>query len=498
MSIGALDPSRSSRAVDGRAERVTWRTVWTRAGYAPLDGRVRAIFYGLVLVVGARFFAVTIPAAVRDVPAELYDRSGLLGIVVDDRATALWLVELLRFPVLAGLVLAMVGLGGRLPQLVAGCGAFVMIGAYLGGTGSGHAWYVAIFAIIVLGLTHRPNAWSLDAVLARRWPRTRLARRPDRSAFGRQLILLYVVFTLVAGGVAKLVDGGWRWLDGRSIQWYLAEHGAPKGGVGSSLTEWILDHGWLAVAVSTFTIVVELGAVVTLFAPGTRLLYFAVLAPVFHLGIAVLMLPEFFPQLITYVLLVEWAAVDWRRPFTLRRRTARTAAGSPRWTVAVTVALTAVLAASMLARIEWYPLTNIPMYSSYVNGEEISGIPMDTFADEQLLCAATGQLQAPNRPWYTPIHLGDQLGLRPPTGDVVEVGALTGSAPGGPQYWRDELADGLLDDLACADGALAVGDGRTRRVLAALHRQLGVDGELTLSYRFADGDVDLLTVEGDP
>ena len=197
-------------------------------GYTPLDGRVRAVFYALVLVVGARFFAVTIPAAVRDVPAELYDRSGLLGIVVDDRATALWLVELLRFPVLAGLVLAMVGLGGRLPQLVAGCGAFVMIGAYLGGTGSGHAWYLAIFAIIVLGLTHRPTAWSLDAVLARRWPSTRLARRPDRSAFGRQLILLYAVFTLVAGGVAKLVDGGWRWLDGRSIQWYLAEHGARR------------------------------------------------------------------------------------------------------------------------------------------------------------------------------------------------------------------------------------------------------------------------------
>ena len=202
------------------------------------------------------------------------------------------------------------------------------------------------------------------------------------------------------------------------------------------MTEWILDHGWLAVAVSAFTIVVELGAVVTLFAPGTRLLYFAVLAPVFHLGIAVLMLPEFFPQLVTYVLLVEWAGLDWRRPFTLRRARQRPPPDGARRTVAVTIALTAVLAASMLARIEWYPLTNIPMYSSYVDGEEISGIPMATFGDEQLLCAATGQLQSPTRPWYTPIHIGDQLGLRPPTADV-EFGALTEGAPGGPQYWRD-------------------------------------------------------------
>ena len=315
MAVAALDSSRSSRAVGGRAEHETW---WTRTGYAPLDGRVRAVFYALVLVLGARFFAITIPAAVRDVPAELYDRSGLLGIVVDDRATALWLVELLRVPVLAGLALAMVGLGGRLPQLIAGCGSFVMLGAYLCGTGSGHGWYVAVFAMIVLGLTHRPGAWSVDVVLSRRWARYPFARRPDHSATGLRLILLYAVFTLVAGGVAKLADGGWRWLDGRSIQWYLAEHGSPKGAVGSTLTEWILDYGWLAVAVSVFTIVVELGAVVTLFAPGTRLVYFAVLAPVFHLGIAVLMLPEFFPQLVTYVLLVEWARLDWRRPFALR------------------------------------------------------------------------------------------------------------------------------------------------------------------------------------
>lgn len=490
MAVAALD-----RAAGGHTER---EARWSRTGYAPLDGRVRAVFYALVLVLGARFFAITIPAAVRDVPAELYDWSGLLGIAVDDRATALWLVELLRFPVLAGLVLAMVGLGGRLPQLIAGCGSFVMIGAYLGGTGSGHGWYVAVAAMIVLGVTHRPSAWSLDGVLARRWPRYPFARRPDHSAIGLRLILLYAVFTLVAGGLAKLVDGGWRWLDGRSIQWYLAEHGAPKGTVGSTLTDWILDAGWLAVAVSVFAIAVELGAVVTLFAPGTRLVYFAVLAPVFHLGIAVLMLPEFFPQLVTYVLLVEWARVEWRRPLSMRPPPAPSSPARPRWPAVVTIALVAVLTTSVVGRIEWYPLTNIPMYSSYVDGDEISGLPMATFGDERLLCAAAEQLRSPTRPWYVPIHVGDRLGLRRSTSAVVEVGALTGSAPGGPQYWRDQFADGLLDDLACTDGALALDEGRTRRVLAALHRELGVGVDLTLSYRLADGDVDLLTAQGDP
>ncbi|CAN5659072.1 hypothetical protein BH18ACT2_BH18ACT2_04270 [soil metagenome] len=470
---------------------------WLGADYAPLDGRVRAVFYALVLVVGARFIAITVPNAVRAVPAELYDRSGLLGLVVDDRATAVWLVEALRFPVLVALVFAMVGLGGRAPQLVAGFGTFVVLGAYLGGTGTGHSWHVAVFAMVVLGLTHRPNSWSLDGVLAQRWSSYPFGRAAtDRSAVGLKLILLYAVFTLFAGGCAKLLDGGWRWLDGASIQWFLSEHGAPKGVVGSTLTDWVLDYGWLAAAVSVLTVVIELGAVVTLVAPGTRLWYFGVLAAGFHLAIYLVMLPQFFPQLVTYVLLVEWARVDWRRPFALwAPRPIDTAPPVGRLALAGGGALAVVLAASIIWRIEWYPATNIPMYSSYVDGTEISGLPVSTFGEERLLCASRDSLRSSSRPWYVPIHLGDRLAVRQGAA-LLPVEDAARAAPGGPQFWQDELAAGLLDELACVDGKLAVDGTRTLRTVTALSDVLAA-GPLTLVYRFDDAAVDVTTAEPD-
>lgn len=469
---------------------------WLGADYGPLDGRVRAVFYALVLVVGARFIAITVPTAVRAVPAELYDRSGLLGLVVDDRATALWLVETLRFPVLAALVLAMVGLGGRVPQLVAGAGTFIVLGAYLGGTGTGHSWHVAVFAMVVLGLTHRPSSWSLDGVLAQRWARYPFGRAAaDRSAIGLKLILLYAVFTLFAGGCAKLLDGGWRWLDGASIQWFLAEHGAPKGVVGSTLTDWVLDYGWLAAAVSVLAVIVELGAVVTLVAPGTRLWYFGVLAAGFHLAIYLVMLPQFFPQLVTYVLLVEWARIDWRRPFALRLRAIVSPARAGRMALAGGGALAVVLAASIIWRIEWYPATNIPMYSSYVDGTEISGLPVSTFGDERLLCASGDTLRSPSRPWYVPIHLGDRLAVRQGSA-LLPIEDAARSAPGGPRFWQDELAEGLLDELTCVDGELAVEGTRTLRTVTALSEVLAA-GPLTLVYRFDAAAVDVATAGPD-
>ena len=194
---------------------------------------MRIVFFVLVLVVGARFMLTTVPAAVRAVPAELYDGAGLFGLLVDDRGVALTMVEVLRVPVVLAIVLSAVGLGGRLPMLVAGLGSFLMVGAYLSGTGTGHSWYVAIVAMVVLGLTHRPTAWSLDGVLARRWRRYPFGRgERDTSAVGLKLILIYAVFTLFAGGCAKLLEAGWRWMDGESIRYYLIEHGAPKGAIG--------------------------------------------------------------------------------------------------------------------------------------------------------------------------------------------------------------------------------------------------------------------------
>ena len=493
---------RPTDATTGRRSAATSLQRWLTNDYAPLDGRVRIAFFVLVLVVGARFMLTTVPAAVRAVPAELYDGAGLFGLLVDDRGVALTMVEVLRVPVVLAIALSAAGLGGRLPMLVAGLGSFLMVGAYLSGTGTGHSWYVAIVAMVVLGLTHQPTAWSLDGVLARRWRRYPFGRGArDTSAVGLKLILAYAVFTLFAGGCAKLIEAGWRWMDGESIRYYLLAHGAPKGAIGRELTELVLDHAWIAVAISVLAVVVELCSVVPLFVPGLRLIYFVVLAGGFHLATYLLMLPEFFPQLVTYVLLVEWARIEWRRPW-VRRPAAATSSGRT-WSAPLaiaTVAITAiVLGASIAARIEWYPLTNIPMYSSYVDGQEISGMPIETFGDQAQLCAEADTLRSRTRPWYARFYVADRLLLRSGNNPAVSVEELAGPVSGGGRFWLDELGKDVLDELSCSGGELVQGATmpRTTTALAALRAELGSDERLELVYPFDDGTTAVLASVGE-
>ena len=62
MSIGDADALTIEPGRDGQAPSVPRRAALVdRADYAPLDGRVRVVFFVLVLVVGARFMLTTCP-----------------------------------------------------------------------------------------------------------------------------------------------------------------------------------------------------------------------------------------------------------------------------------------------------------------------------------------------------------------------------------------------------------------------------------------------------
>jgi hypothetical protein len=146
---------RPTDATTGRRSAATSLQRWLTDDYAPLDGRVRIAFFLLVLVVGARFMLTTVPAAVRAVPAELYDGAGLFGLLVDERGVALTMVEVLRVPVVLAIALSAAGLGGRLPMLVAGVGSFLMVGAYLSGTGTGFNTEPAPRIVVADGVLHK-------------------------------------------------------------------------------------------------------------------------------------------------------------------------------------------------------------------------------------------------------------------------------------------------------------------------------------------------------
>ena len=156
------------------------------------------------------------------------------------------------------------------------------------------------------------------------------------------------------------------------------------------------------------------------------------------------------------------------------------------------------LGASIVARVEWYPATNIPMYSSYVNGEEISGLPTATFGDEARLCAEADALRSRTRPWYARFYVADRLLLRSGTDPAVSVEELAGPLSGGGRFWLDVLGEDVLDELRCSDGELAQGAAmpRTTTALVALRDELGTDQRLELVYPFDDGTIAVLATAG--
>ena len=142
------------------------------------------------------------------------------------------------------------------------------------------------------------------------------------------------------------------------------------------------------------------------------------------------------------------------------------------------------------------PEGSLPFWAERLARAGVEGLKSETtFGEERLLCASRDSLRSSSRPWYVPIHLGDRLAVRQGAA-LLPVEDAARAAPGGPQFWQDELAAGLLDELACVDGKLAVDGTRTLRTVTALSDVLAA-GPLTLVYRFDDAAVDVTTAEPD-
>jgi len=90
----------------------------------------------------------------------------------------------------------------------------------------------------------------------------------------------------------------------------------------------------------------------------------------------------------------------------------------PRSTAAAIVLLVPLAVLPPLLQIEWYPLTHVPMYGTYVGDQVVGGIPAQAFGDEASVreiarqCSGGRAIGYTRRcPWRVPRHLSDQLML---------------------------------------------------------------------------------------
>jgi hypothetical protein len=209
----------------------------------------------------------------------------------------------------AGLA-ALVGLFTRTSLLVFALGTWVFV-AHLFSYGDRHHTeaLLAIF-LMVLPLAPVGARLSLDALLRRRRAGAGAADPPQASDLAIwPLKLTHVLFamTYFSAGISKLLYSGPRWLNGYTLQAHTFGDAIERG---HPLGIWLAQQHTLAVALSIFTIALEVGFFVSLFLP--RLVPLFLLAALgFQVGLYVTAGYDFFQAMVLLVLLLFFLRPEW-------------------------------------------------------------------------------------------------------------------------------------------------------------------------------------------
>jgi hypothetical protein len=336
----------------------------------------------------------------RETEGFLYTPHGLVALLGLHRLP-LWSLDALRWLAVLGLAAASVGLFGRLAGAV-GATAFLALHGIAGGAlGIDHVWLIPAYAAVLLALAPPDPALSLDALLSRRFSRYRFrpSERAHRlgSARATKAILVAVVFSYASAGIAKLMDGGLEWADGVSLQFYInttRDHVRP---IWPWLSQAIGESLVVCRLLSVATLVFELGSAVMLFAPRLRR-WFVLIAVCFHVLIGLIMIPDYWPQCWVLLVIVGRAQIEGPADGSARDRV-------PSFVGAVLMTLLPVI---VIVRVEWWPLTHVPMYGSYVGPHRVSEFPRSMFEDTSQLREGLVECRSAWRtrcPWWTRFEL---------------------------------------------------------------------------------------------
>jgi hypothetical protein len=376
----------ASRTLSGALTRF-----WTE-DLPPLTGPLRIIVYGALLALAIMAPTVSplgAPDVVQYTIPEVYAPQGIAQLY--SGLLSVGALKAMRIAFAASWVCCIVGLFGGWSRTLLAILAVVLHGAVVGGIGQNHVWYIPTYTFIALAFASADD-WSLDRLIRKRWPSWRfgLGNALTRTGFARKLVVLFAVHTLFSGGLAKLISSGPVWMDGATIHWETQALSAHRW---EGLASFLLRTPWLFGVMATFTMVLELVSPLALFSTVARRIIFAT-AIVFHIGIFFLMLPWYWPQMACYTLVFDWGRMRdaVRRRWLRRGETASGAeaiadgAGAPaasplsRGRILASYAATcAALGLFLVAalRVEFWPVTHVPMYSAHPAGYSLDAIRDD-------------------------------------------------------------------------------------------------------------------------
>jgi len=171
----------------------------------------------------------------------------------------------------------------------------------------------ALFAIFLLALAFSPagESLSVDALLRRRRapaPGGAVeAPRSDLAMWPLKLAHVLLALTYFSTGATKLLVGGFRWMNGYTLQISVMSDAIP-GNI--PLGIWLAQHHTLCIVLSVFTILFETFYFVSLLVPRIAPLFF--LGGVFfHIGLYLTGGHPFFQHIVMNAMLLLFLDPDW-------------------------------------------------------------------------------------------------------------------------------------------------------------------------------------------
>jgi len=363
--------------------------------YHHLDGRLRFIFYLGMLFMLLNFGGglLHVDFYMQNVPDWLIFPRGLADLLYFS-STPLVIIKAIEFLIPLALILSAIGFFGWIPPLFSGLGLFFLHGLAIGYIGIDHRWYVPVLTLLVLCFSSSStDKWSLDYYLRTkysRYPFGKTSRSIQKySSFALKLLLIIVSLIYFSSGLSKLNESGLAWMEGKALQEFLTTSYSRF----PSITKWFQENQDISIWASVLSLLLECGSILVIFFKSLRNIFIFSWI-VFHVFIYLVMLPAYWPQIWCLSLLFyKKNLVDTPTGSKLSR-------SEKRLEVIGTGVFILLLLVAIL-RVEWWPFTHIPMYSSnldsYAQSHDVT-LTRDSITE---INKATYYAKLCQKTWYT-------------------------------------------------------------------------------------------------
>jgi Vitamin K-dependent gamma-carboxylase len=205
---------------------------------------------------------------------------------------------------------AVLGLFTRMSLFLFALGSWIFVAHLFSYGDRHHTEALLCIFLMLLPLAPAGTRLSVDALLRQRRGGGAAADpsgTSDVAIWPLKVTHVLFAFTYFSAGVAKLIHSGPRWLNGYTLQGHTFGDALERG---HALGIWLAQQHGLAVALSYFTILLEVGFAASLFLPRWAPLFFLA-ALSFQVGLYATAGYDFFQHMVLLTLLLFFLRPEW-------------------------------------------------------------------------------------------------------------------------------------------------------------------------------------------